>query len=204
MSTNYNEIFKEKNPHQKIYKGDDLMGGLEACITKYGITFSSDKTFIKDVIFNNPATIVIWADGTKTVVKAENEVFDPEKGLAMAISKKFFGNKGNYFKVFKKWIPELKMRELYDDVYFEEAYTDVKFNTLTLYFVAPRDLLGEKYKDAESTEICLEMENGNFDVANVSVMFSPTKDGSDYDWFSVTIPDDIIENLIELYKNSGR
>lgn len=172
--------------------------------TKYGITFSSDKTFIKDVIFNNPATIVIWADGTKTVVKAENEVFDPEKGLAMAISKKFFGNKGNYFNVFKKWILELKMRELYDDVYFEEAYTDAKSNTLALYFVAPRDLLGEKYKDAESTEICLEMENGNFDIENVSVMFSPTKDGFDYDWFSVTIPDDIIENLIELYKNSGR
>lgn len=29
---------------------------------------------IKDVIFNDPATIVYWADGTKTVVKAENEL----------------------------------------------------------------------------------------------------------------------------------
>lgn len=41
---------------------------------------------IKKVIFNPPATIVIWADGKKTVVKAHNEPFDPEKGLAMAIS----------------------------------------------------------------------------------------------------------------------
>lgn len=61
---------------------------------------------IKDVIFNNPATIVFWSDGTKTVVKAENEPFDPEKGLAMAISKKFLGNKGNYFQTFKKFIKE--------------------------------------------------------------------------------------------------
>lgn len=61
---------------------------------------------IKDVIFNNPATIVFWADGTKTVVKADNEPFDPEKGLAMAISKKFLGNKGNYFQTFKKFIKE--------------------------------------------------------------------------------------------------
>lgn len=49
---------------------------------------------IKKVIFNNPATIVFWADGTKTVVKAKNEDFDPEKGLAMAIAKKALGNKG--------------------------------------------------------------------------------------------------------------
>ena len=40
---------------------------------------------IKKVIFNDPATIVLWSDGTKTVVKAEGEPFDPEKGLAMAI-----------------------------------------------------------------------------------------------------------------------
>lgn len=61
---------------------------------------------IKKVIFNDPATIVIWYDGTKTVVKAHDEEFDPEKGLAMAISKKFFGNKGNYFNEFKKWLPK--------------------------------------------------------------------------------------------------
>ena len=62
---------------------------------------------IKDVIFNEPATIVMWSDGTKTVVKCqEGEGYDPEKGLAMAISKKVLGNKGNYYEVFKKWLPE--------------------------------------------------------------------------------------------------
>ena len=62
---------------------------------------------IKDVIFNEPATIIIWKDGTKTVVKCqEGEGYDPEKGLAMAISKKALGNKGNYCEVFKKWLPE--------------------------------------------------------------------------------------------------
>lgn len=59
---------------------------------------------IKNVIFNDPATIVFWTDGTKTVVKAKNEEFDPEKGLAMAIAKKFLGNKGSYYNEFKKWI----------------------------------------------------------------------------------------------------
>lgn len=60
---------------------------------------------IKDVIFNNPATIVLWDDGTKTVVKTQNdEVYDPEKGIAMAVSKKIFGNRGNYYNNFKPWL----------------------------------------------------------------------------------------------------
>lgn len=58
---------------------------------------------ISNVIFNDPATIVFWEDGTKTVVKANNEKFDKEKGLAMCICKKACGNKGNFNEVFKKW-----------------------------------------------------------------------------------------------------
>lgn len=63
---------------------------------------------IKNVIYNDPATIVFWEDGTKTVVKCKNEKFDPEKGLAMAFSKKMLGNKGNYYNIFKKWLPDEK------------------------------------------------------------------------------------------------
>ncbi len=64
------------------------------------------RPLIKKVIFNNPATIVMWKDGTKTVVKAEGEDYDPEKGLAMAIAKKAYGNQGNYYNEFKKWLPK--------------------------------------------------------------------------------------------------
>lgn len=63
---------------------------------------------IENVIFHNPATIVYWKDGTKTVVKANGEdVFDKEVGLAMAIAKKALGNEGNYYETFKQWIPQL-------------------------------------------------------------------------------------------------
>lgn len=64
------------------------------------------KDLIKDVIFNDPATIVLWRDGVKTVVKATGEKFDPEKGLAMAIAKRYFGNQGNYYNQIKKWLPK--------------------------------------------------------------------------------------------------
>ena len=62
---------------------------------------------IKNVIFNDPATIVLWKDGTKTVVKCqEGDFYSEEMGLALCIAKKAMGNKGNFNNVFRKWIPE--------------------------------------------------------------------------------------------------
>lgn len=70
-------------------------------------TFNNPSFEIKDVIFNNPATIVLWEDGTKTVVKCQpGDIYDKEMGLALCIAKKALGNKSNFNNVFKKWIPE--------------------------------------------------------------------------------------------------
>lgn len=66
------------------------------------------RKYIKDVIFNDPATIIFWTDGTKTVVKADGEEFDPEKGMAMAIAKRVLGNKHDYYNTFKKYLKKYK------------------------------------------------------------------------------------------------
>lgn len=72
-----------------------------------GLNPACNNFEIKDVIFNAPATIVLWADGTKTVVKCqEDDVYSKEVGLALCFAKKALGNAGNYNNVFKKWIPE--------------------------------------------------------------------------------------------------
>ena len=68
-----------------------------------------DKNEIKDVRYNDPATIVFWKDGTKTVVKCQKDkgdTYNPELGLAMCIIKKMCDNKGNYNDVFNKWLPK--------------------------------------------------------------------------------------------------
>lgn len=44
---------------------------------------------IKKVIFQGTHTVVIWNDDEKTIVNCFNEDFDKEKGLAMAILKRF-------------------------------------------------------------------------------------------------------------------
>lgn len=56
---------------------------------------------IKNVIFNDPATIVFFEDGTKTVVKRmEDQAFDPELGFLLCIMKRVYGD--DYHKLMWK------------------------------------------------------------------------------------------------------
>lgn len=65
---------------------------------------------IRKVIYNPPATIILWEDETKTVVKCcETDIYDPEKGFAMAVIKKLCGNTSAPFhRLFKTWVLESK------------------------------------------------------------------------------------------------
>lgn len=105
----------EKNPFEAL------------ALSIANLKFTEKVTEIVRVIFNDPATIVIWNDGTKTVVKCqEGDTYDAEKGLALCISKKYFGNKGNFNEVFKKWVPAPETKEKDDDI---EPYTGLKYGT---------------------------------------------------------------------------
>lgn len=78
---------------------------------------------IEKVIFNPPATIMIWKDGTKTVVKCNGEKFDQEKGLAMAISKRALAVGNRYHKTFKKWCKA-------EDDFSEKIKKDPRFKNI--------------------------------------------------------------------------
>lgn len=59
---------------------------------------------IKRVIFNDPATIVFWDDGTKTVVKCgKHDYYNEEVGLMACIVKKITGNTGRWNEILKDW-----------------------------------------------------------------------------------------------------
>ena len=85
---------------------------------------------IKDVIFSDPATTVIWKDGTKTVVRrqvtkyqptitttgaknvpVEMVPFDPEAALAAAIMNKLFGTHSRYSKFVKGYVATSESRK---------------------------------------------------------------------------------------------
>ena len=78
------------------------------CTINY-LDSSPEVNEVKKVIFNDPATIVYWKDGTKTVVKCQHgDNFDQEKGFAMAFLKKCWGNKGNFNDNLRKIMKEAK------------------------------------------------------------------------------------------------
>ena len=76
---------------------------------------------------------------------------------------------------------------------FEEAYDNAQFEECTLYFIAPKDLVKDKYPEAEHYTISLELTTR-------TAMISPTKNGIDYDWSDVELDNDTIDKLICLWR----
>ena len=55
---------------------------------------------IKRIVYHDPATIVFWQDGTKTVVKCmDGEPFEKYAGFCAALAKKVFGSTSKAKKV---------------------------------------------------------------------------------------------------------
>lgn len=115
LATQVKELKKEEKRMNTTLDKETLAYAAQDVLATYAAYQAHKKALnrkaedpIKKVIFNDPATIVFWKDGMKTVVMAENEPFDPEKGLAMAIAKRSLGNKGNYYDIFRKHLPEEK------------------------------------------------------------------------------------------------
>jgi hypothetical protein len=85
--------------------------GAEGNMVELGKLFTGQlpnlKETIKEIVFNPPCTIINWSDKSKTIVRCgDNDTFDHEKGIALCVMKKVFGNKGSFNEVFHKWIPE--------------------------------------------------------------------------------------------------
>lgn len=58
--------------------------------------------YITKVIYNDPATIVFWSDGSKTTSKCSGtDVYNPQVGLLIATLKKF----GKVSQILDDWAP---------------------------------------------------------------------------------------------------
>ena len=121
---------------------------------EFGFTVTADPRYaamntmlaIKDVIFNPPATIVFWGDGSKTVVNCQDgEEYDPEKGLTMVFFKRMHDNKGHYFEEIKKWTKK----------YCEKYPTDSK--GVSIEFTA-HDWVEMIKKISDTSKLIAEME----------------------------------------------
>lgn len=64
---------------------------------------------IKKVIFNPPATVVIFNDDTKMIAKTHDEYnFDPEKGFMACMMRVMFDSRADFNRLMEKSIEESK------------------------------------------------------------------------------------------------
>lgn len=69
-----------------------------SCECNCGAMDCEKKFKPKKVIYNYPATIVLWEDGTKTVVKRQfGDTYSAMKGLALCYMKKALDNSSRRF-----------------------------------------------------------------------------------------------------------
>lgn len=92
-----------KIPRKNIEE-ETITMGLRSCKTLYrnlkefhdkriGSADEMKNVDVKKIIFNGPKTIVLWTDGTKTIVSMSKDElrFDPEAAFCAAYTKKMFG-----------------------------------------------------------------------------------------------------------------
>ena len=103
-----NELYNDKEIEKKEDK-IELSASVpqEAVILK---SYNPKKIFnvpnVEKVLFRNPATIVWFSDGTKSVaICGYDDVYDKETGMAICLCKRMLGNK-EYRELMEKWCYE--------------------------------------------------------------------------------------------------
>ena len=98
-----------------------------------------------------------------------------------------------------------------DKIKFEEKYINEEYNTITLYFIAPKEWTADQYpnNNVVGSEISVEYPTDFADAMYANVQISPTEmfldqDGFyDFDWCDIQLSNSDIGALIELAEKTG-
>lgn len=90
-----------------------------------------------------------------------------------------------------------------DKVKFEERFVNDELETVTLYFIAPKEWLGDLFPEAVHATISVEYPIAHPEASYASVMISPTKEDTDggfedYEWGDIIALPEEIEALMIL------
>ena len=90
-----------------------------------------------------------------------------------------------------------------DKVKFEERIVNDQLETATLYFIAPKEWLGDLFPEAVHAEISVEYPVAHQEARYASAMISPTKEDADggfedYEWCDLTVSLEEVEALMIL------
>ncbi len=77
-----------------------------------GLSHEANCLTVKNIIYNNPATIVFWSDGTKTVVKRlKGTPFNKYNAFCAAVCKKLYGSNNALNRIVNSGIDQTKKKK---------------------------------------------------------------------------------------------
>lgn len=90
---NYSECYADKKLKEKLAEAQKKYEEMKA--ERISLEYTPER-----ILYNDPATIVFWKDGTKTKVKRrEGEEFNPYTAFVCALAKKILRNNSRITKI---------------------------------------------------------------------------------------------------------
>ena len=83
---------------------------------------------------------------------------------------------------------------------FDGCWESELFDEVTAYFIAPKELVADRYPDAEAAEVMISYVKSNPCECQPDIMVSPTKNGESYDWSYLELEneEDAAKELIKM------
>lgn len=133
------DLFTGGYTYRIKYEGD-IKENIEKYILKSFIEkYRLDE--IDKIIKNNPATIIIFKNGKKSIVKAhKGEVYNLEKGICFALLKYYYGK--NYYKSIKKICNGDLKDNIFGirNIYFNDPLTVIIFKNGSKFFAKRKEV----------------------------------------------------------------
>jgi hypothetical protein len=170
-----------KIPRKNIEE-ETITMGLRSCKTLYrNLKEFQDKRIgnademknvdVKKIIFNGPKTIVLWTDGTKTIVSMSKDEtnFDPEAAFCAAYTKRMFGTNSKIKRIIKEKSNIEQHQRIVEEKLKEELAKISQDYDKFMRELCPWLYTGEKLtevdsacaNDEESSNEDMEKSNGN-------------------------------------------
>jgi len=108
--------------HETMAKMNKALEGVKSDMKKS--TEMELNCEVNRIIFNPPATIVFWKDGSKTVVKCHgDQTFNPYYGFCAALAKHIYKSNSAVNRMVDKYVSEMTHDSLvkYSDSYMEDS-----------------------------------------------------------------------------------
>lgn len=178
-------------------------------VADFKIFTFEQKLTPKKVIFNDPATIVYWEDGSKTVVKCgPYDIYDREKGFAMCVLKQLYGDK--FHAMLKKHVQQEETKEdSQEKVDYQAIFEEAANNILNSIFgwakeqktkptnpqpkknLWSNEVVFNNREDAEQMLWALVNQIKVYDFAYVSDLYdfaniANTYENTKYGWYDLT------------------